>query len=53
MGTIVLDLEENTGKLHKFKFKIFYYFHGSSNILISPHKWAYDRGKSEVGQEGT
>ena len=53
IGTIFLELEDNTGKIHKLKFENIYYFPVSPNLLISPQKWASDRGGEKVSRYGT
>ena len=44
IGTVTLELEYNTVKLHNIIFENIYYFPGATNILISPQKWPHDRG---------
>ena len=51
--TVILDLEENTGKIHNLRFRFFYYFPVASKLLIGPQKWFYYRGEAKFGQEGT
>ena len=42
--TIVLDMEDDTGKIHNNIFEQVYYFPGVPNLLIVPPKWSQDRG---------
>ena len=43
IGTVVLDLEDGTGKLHTFIFEQVYYFPRAPKLLVSPQKWARDK----------
>ena len=43
IGTVVLDLEDGTGKLHTFIFEQVYYFPIAPKLLVSPQKWARDK----------
>ena len=52
IGTISLEPEYDTGKLHNIIKKI-YYLPGVPKLLISPQKWSQDRGEDEVRREGT
>ena len=49
IGTVVLDLEDDTGKFYNLNFENFYYFPGAPKLLIVPHRWDQDRGEAEVG----
>ena len=51
--TAVLDLKYDTGKLNYLTFEKIYELSGAPNLLISPQKWTWGRGKDEVGREGT
>ena len=52
-STIVLDLEDDAGKIHNLNFKNFYYFPGAPKILVVPQKWAWYREESEVIRKRT
>ena len=53
IGTVILDLEYDMGKIHDLNLKQVYYFPGAPKLLVSPQKWAQDRGEYKVGREGT
>ena len=53
IGTTVLDMEDDKGKLHNLNFENVCYFPGAPKILISPQKLACDIGEAKVDQEGT
>ena len=53
IGTVLLDLEYDTGKINNIIFKQVYYLPRAPKLLTSPQKWAYDRGEYKVGREGT
>ena len=40
IGTIILDLEDNTRKINNLNFRIVYYFPGTPNLLIIHNKRA-------------
>ena len=50
---IPLVIKDCTVQINNLTFKQVYYFPGAPNLLISPHKWAQDRGEGKVGREGT
>ena len=52
IGTTYLYLEDATSKIHNIIIKHGYYYPGSHKLLISPEKWAWDRGEDEVRREG-
>ena len=49
VGTIILDLEDDTGKTRNINFENVYYFPGAPKLLISPHKWARGIWEAKVG----
>ena len=49
VGTIILDLEDNTGKTRNINFENVYYFPGAPKLLVSPHKWARGIWEAKVG----
>ena len=53
LGTIYLDLEDDTGELHHLTFHNLYYFPISNKLLIIPQNWFWDRREYEIGHEGT
>ena len=45
IGTVTLELEYNTVKLHNILFENIYYFPGAPNILISPQNGPMTEGR--------
>ena len=43
IGAIVLDQEDNTGKISNIIFEQVYYFPGEPKLLVIPQKWARDK----------
>ena len=53
IGTVILDLENTTVKLHNLTFEQVYYLPGSPKILFILQKCSWDSGECEVIREGT
>ena len=53
IGTILLELEDETGQIHNLTFKQIYYFPITPKLLVGPHKWSQDRGEYEFRREET
>ena len=47
LGTIFLNLEDDSGELHHLTFNNFFYSPSKSKLLISPQTWARDRGDTK------
>ena len=47
IGTIMLELKENNGNIHKLKLENFCYLPEAPNILVNTHKWATTEDKTE------
>ena len=52
IGTIILDLKDDTYKIRPINLEHFY-FPRASKLLIRTNKWTCDRGEAKFGKKGT
>ena len=53
VGTITLELEDDTGKMHSLNLEKIHYFPGEPKLLVRPHKWDRYIGEANFYREGT